>query len=294
MVLVPGLFILPYYAFAAVTIPIGGGAVCRGVSYRDDNHFLDSFTSADYANGLLRIHLRLLDNENNNGQNIIVPGLDIFDSNCNLVDNFSNLQTSTFILPAGTINFSLRFISGARFQIWDDDHNTLLNCPLCDNVFTNPNFQSGFKASFSANDYYGSSEVVSASFSIADPGAPRPVLIVPGLLGTEIFQNNTLLWADIPRMAKNPFDSDSFMNPLGFSPDLVPSNADVETGDIIRNPFQLYNYSAGLISQLTSQGYTENQNLFVFPYDWRYGVSDDVVRQLKNKIDSIILQTGIG
>jgi pimeloyl-ACP methyl ester carboxylesterase len=55
-----------------------------------------------------------------------------------------------------------------------------------------------------------------------------------------------------------------------------------------------YDYTKGLIDLLTSQpsGYTEGKDLFTFPYDWRFGVSDDAVNQLKGQIDYITSTTG--
>ena len=128
-----------------------------------------------------------------------------------------------------------------------------------------------------------------------------PVLIVPGLLGTEISKGSTLLWADIQRMI-NPLNTDSFMDPLTFQSNLNPLDTSLELGGVITKKFKtigqqqitLYDYSDALINLFTSPsiGYTEGKDLFTFPYDWRFGVSEDVVAQLKQKIQDIIAQTG--
>jgi hypothetical protein len=124
-----------------------------------------------------------------------------------------------------------------------------------------------------------------------NPTAKTPVLIVPGLFGTEMFTGETRLWASILRMI-NPLNSDSFMDPLAFNSNLTPSDPNVFYGSIIGNPDNLYNYSDALVQQFISQGYSLGTNLFIFPYDWRYGVSEDVVSQLKSEIQRDLLKAG--
>lgn len=127
-----------------------------------------------------------------------------------------------------------------------------------------------------------------------------PVLIVPGIMGTEMEKNGELLWADLPRMA-NPFNTDSFMDPLAFMEDLAPSDLNVSVLGVIKKkttPIKDFDYTEGLIAEFTAQGYIEGETLFTFPYDWRYGVSGEYtdgttnVDLLKDKINSILAQTG--
>jgi len=128
-----------------------------------------------------------------------------------------------------------------------------------------------------------------------------PVLIVPGLLGTEMKKGDELLWADIPRMV-NPLNSDSFMDPLLFNAEFNPIYLEVTASDVIRVKTlfgaTVLNYSEGLINEFINQGYVENENLFTFPYDWRYGVTgkynDGKTNPvlLAEKIQSILTQTG--
>jgi hypothetical protein len=119
--------------------------------------------------------------------------------------------------------------------------------------------------------------------------AKTPVLIVPGVLGTDIKKGEDLLWAN-PKMARG---FDGFMDPLAFNSDLTPLDTSLTLGAVIRRkPF--LDYTDGLINQLTSPetGYTEGQDLFTFPYDWRFGVSEDIVNQFKGQIDYIASTTG--
>ena len=94
--------------------------------------------------------------------------------------------------------------------------------------------------------------------------AKNPVLIVPGLLGTEMKKGDELLWADITRMI-NPLNSDNFMDPLVFSKDLTPADSGVYKNNVIKNPNNLYDYTDGLINEFENQGYIENEDIFTFP-----------------------------
>lgn len=122
-----------------------------------------------------------------------------------------------------------------------------------------------------------------------------PVLIVPGLTGTEMKSGNELLWADINRMFRDI--GDGFMDSLAFNNDLTPVDSSVMPTSVMRSKFS-FDYTEGLINEFQNQGYTENENLFTFPYDWRYGVSgkygdgktnSDLLAQ---KIQDILTQTG--
>src|SRR5438477_608698 len=72
-----------------------------------------------------------------------------------------------------------------------------------------------------------------------DPPAHTPVLIVPGLTGTEIYKDVDLLWPDILKMV-NPFNSDSFMDPLAFKDDLTPMDLSLTIGQVVGNPSGLF------------------------------------------------------
>ena len=121
-------------------------------------------------------------------------------------------------------------------------------------------------------------EILTNDLLVADigdnvaPSAKESVLFVPGLLGTEMYKDETLLWASMIRMI-NPLNSDNFMDPLQFKHDLTPDDVDVFYGSVIKNPDNLYNYTDNLINEFAVQGYVEGKDFFTFPYDWRYGVS---------------------
>jgi pimeloyl-ACP methyl ester carboxylesterase len=123
----------------------------------------------------------------------------------------------------------------------------------------------------------------------------NPVLIIPGILGTEMFNGSEKLWPDTLRMITDA--SDSFMDPLGFNDDLTPINSVITKGNVLRKE-ATSDYTEGLINEFEGQGYVENETLFTFPYDWRYGESGKYadgttnVDLLKQKIESILQQTG--
>jgi pimeloyl-ACP methyl ester carboxylesterase len=130
---------------------------------------------------------------------------------------------------------------------------------------------------------------------VVEPPTPvrNPVIIVPGVMGTEILNGTDKLWLDLPRNISDI--GDEFMDTLQFNEELTPNVADLVLGDVIRKVFiPLFNfdYSNGLINEFQSQGYIEDTDLFLFPYDWRYGVSDDTVLKLKQEITDILAQTG--
>ena len=133
------------------------------------------------------------------------------------------------------------------------------------------------------------------------PGGKTPVLIVPGLLGTDMYSDTNQLWVNMPMMAVDV--GDGFMNPLQFNNTLQPTDQSVYTGQIVSNPDKLFDYTAGLVQEFENQGYLQSTTssdatLFTFPYDWRYGASGTIMGSttvadlLKEKINEIRQQTG--
>jgi len=124
------------------------------------------------------------------------------------------------------------------------------------------------------------------------PPARNPVLIVPGVLGTEIFKGSEELWLN---SLKTVVDiGDQFLDPLQFNTDLTPSDLNLSLGNVIRekgiSSFTL-NYTKNLITELENQGYILDTDLFLFPYDWRYGVQQNNIDALKQRIAGILAFT---
>lgn len=124
----------------------------------------------------------------------------------------------------------------------------------------------------------------------------NPVLIIPGVLGTEISKPTTSgpekLWLDIVRTIADPLDE--FMDPLQFNHDLTPFDSSLIIDNVIDKKVGslVFDYTDGLLSEFEGQGYEENKDAFLLPYDWRYGVNEDNVNKLKQKIEEIRIKTG--
>ncbi len=127
----------------------------------------------------------------------------------------------------------------------------------------------------------------------------HPVLIVPGVMGTEMFNGVEKLWPDSTRMLLSI--TDNFMDSLGFNENLYPANQGVFPQQVLRRE-AIFDYTEGLINEFKDQGYVEGESLFTFPYDWRYGVSGKYPSTgsgqatnsdlLAEKIQEILNQTG--
>lgn len=130
-----------------------------------------------------------------------------------------------------------------------------------------------------------------------NPLLPRrtPVLIVPGVLGTEIEKPSAdgpiKLWFDF---LHNITDiGDQFMDALMYNDDLTPVDDSLYLLGVIRNKGVVFDYTNGLIEELTSQGYIENEDIFTLPYDWRFGVNNTNVDALASKINEIRTLSGL-
>lgn len=125
--------------------------------------------------------------------------------------------------------------------------------------------------------------------------AKNPVLIVPGVMGTEMKKGEEKIWPNVPKMITNI--TDDFMDVLSFDGNLKPTDEEVYGNNVIREE-PLFDYTNGLMNEFTGQGYIENETLFTFSYDWRYGVSGKYANGktnsdlLEEKIQAILVQTG--
>ena len=139
----------------------------------------------------------------------------------------------------------------------------------------------------------GRGEIVAGNV-LYDPwiGKRDPVILIPGILGTEMWRGEELLWPNALAMLFSP--SDDFMDPLGMSEGGGSQYTDVLYGDVIREVDYIagsFIYLDSLISNFENSGYNENIDLFVFPYDWRLDIQTNSGR-LNDKIVEILAQTG--
>ncbi len=132
------------------------------------------------------------------------------------------------------------------------------------------------------------------------PPAHDPVILIPGIIGSQLFKNyddNTEIWPAASKLALSL--TDSFIEDLALNVNGTEnSEKPMILGDIIRSATatiaginitsHIFDF---LIQELVNNGYSENTDLFVFAYDWRKSTSDNAVL-LKNKIDEVLAVSG--
>ncbi|MDD5527824.1 MAG: Ig-like domain-containing protein [Patescibacteria group bacterium] len=150
-----------------------------------------------------------------------------------------------------------------------------------------------------------SNPAVATDFSLAR----NPVIIVPGILGSYLkdYLSGDELWPNFALMALP--GSDSYLNALKLDQygnqdenNPIANSADIFRDvhlEIIGKVLIDRDFFRGLIEELENNGYEENKDLFVFPYDWRMnldsttGDSQSIWQAtLKQKIIDIKNQTG--
>lgn len=118
-----------------------------------------------------------------------------------------------------------------------------------------------------------------------------PVIIIPGIMGSYLNKDDgTEVWLNLPKIIL-PGD-DSYLDELSLDTNGVSINTITPT-DIIREtnvPLFSKNFFQGLIEVLTGDSYVENNNLYVFSYDWRLDIVENISR-LNNKISEVLLDT---
>jgi pimeloyl-ACP methyl ester carboxylesterase len=117
------------------------------------------------------------------------------------------------------------------------------------------------------------------------PTNRTPVIIIPGITGTELvreYGNQEELW---PSFARNMTNSsrllDLSLNTNGTEDPQLP----LRIGDIVRSAPTLHILD-GLIADLVNAGYREGTDLFVFPYDWRLSNTESA-QKLAQKIADV-------
>jgi pimeloyl-ACP methyl ester carboxylesterase len=126
-----------------------------------------------------------------------------------------------------------------------------------------------------------------------------PVIIVPGIMGTELLEDNVvnnLLWPNIINLVVS--QTDIFLDSLQMNSEGNSINS-IITGDLIKS-LNSTDYFTGLINQAISDSYQEGISLFTNPYDWRSDIlksaSDTIdpeVVSLKERIDQVKNELGV-
>jgi pimeloyl-ACP methyl ester carboxylesterase len=120
----------------------------------------------------------------------------------------------------------------------------------------------------------------------------NPLIIVPGIMSSQLLDSNlgadNLIWPSLTKIGLSP--SDDFLDSLKMNKDGESANPGIYVGDVMRK-INSTDYYQGLITSLTSSGYIEGIDLFVYPYDWRADL-DVTVSKLNEKINQVKIQTG--
>ena len=266
------------------------------------------------SDGFLELHFRLTDAKWKYNFGFIRN----YDQNCNLMTGgfgiWSDKQTSAW---PGVNHLVLRYAEDLpgtyHFNAYNGDTGlpiTLDTSTILGNFYgDNINYSTRpivriILGNRSATDFDWNTETGDLISTPALPMkiTPRktPVLIIPGVLGTDINKDTDKLWLDLGRNFTDI--GDQFMDPLQFNTDLTPLDTSLEVGDLVKNPFVGQYFYDLIIQEFKDQNYTEgtnsDANLFTFPYDWRYGVSGAFsdgstnVNLLRQKIQDIMTQTG--
>jgi len=140
-----------------------------------------------------------------------------------------------------------------------------------------------------------SDNIIFSPFLTSDPlvvPTKNPVIIIPGITGTYLFKNYDdyeEIWPNFSKLITSL--DDSFLNDLAL---LIDGTEDPEKpiaiGDIIENMLYFHIFDELITNLENYGGYIKNENLFVFPYDWRMSTTENSLL-LKEKIDEIILST---
>jgi|GEM_PF-4251886 len=139
---------------------------------------------------------------------------------------------------------------------------------------------------------------VEAVFTGSATSQINPVIIIPGIVGTELYNEDDLIWPDLLQMATDINDQflteNLSLDENGNSiKEILPENV-IQAMDFnipyINLNLKILDIFNGLTTNLENNGYQKNQNLFFFPYDWRLdlGSTKDLLDQ---KIEEIKTQT---
>lgn len=248
------------------------------------------------SNGLVQFHFH---NASNWAYNQLIYRF--YDNNCNYTGLTGYGAAWPNVFPTDTPNFTMKVAphpqGGYNFEVINSITGQEVGVgPLPPNFDINKTISVGFLTSTGYPGYstYHEISVFSPAVPIINPNhqsVKTPVLIVPGIMGTEIFKDTEHLWANIDKMMFT--NNDRFMDPLAFKDDGTPIDFSLNLGEVIKEKPR-FNYSEKLILDLVSQNYESGKTLFTFPYDWRQGIRKTAIENLTGQIDFILNQTEAG
>jgi pSer/pThr/pTyr-binding forkhead associated (FHA) protein len=111
-------------------------------------------------------------------------------------------------------------------------------------------------------------------------GERRPVVFVPGMMGSELWLGSERVWPNVKTMLKNP-DLLRYPSKVPLEPRAI-----VDEVVIVPNLIKLDQYNRMGDYLVEELGYERGKDFFEFPYDWRQDVRLSA-RQLGEKIESL-------
>ncbi len=284
--------------------------ICAPGSLGDYSPFT-SVPMYDYGqDGYVRFHFTL----DGSGWNFSNNYFYHYSSDCQFTHMSSYTFDSQGSVPIGVTHLLLKVAPVApgspwfSLQAFNEDTGTEVGIGPLPAQFSDPILSVGIIKTAGYYGYPGYREdgARTPAVPIKDPSrtliTKTPVLIIPGVLGTDIKKGDELLWANLGEMASD--NGDKFMDPIQFNNNLSPSDDGLTIADLVKNPLLGQHFYDLIIKEFQDQNYTfgstQIDTLFTFSYDWRYGVSGVVnfstgsttVDLLKSKIDEIRKQTG--
>jgi hypothetical protein len=133
--------LLPLMAQARVRLPVDMG--CFSQQIDPEQAFFAAPIGVSYPNGFLRLDFTLSNAKTNADARSWTPLINVYDNACGRFRNVG-IEDSSIALPVGTSHFSIRFTSSTRYQIWSNELERPVQCPLCnyefppDDHYTNP------------------------------------------------------------------------------------------------------------------------------------------------------------
>lgn len=139
-------------------------------------------------------------------------------------------------------------------------------------------------------------------FLTAKPSQNIPLIIIPGITGSYLYKDyddHSEIWPNVNKLVLN-INKDSFLDDLSLNRDANGNlNFPMIVGDIVRNAkFEnnLKDYESHIfdyfIDYFLDNGYEEDADLFVFPYDWRFS-NIKTAELLDEKINEVLEATGV-
>ncbi len=300
-------------SYTHITWPVYFGATSYLLNISSD---IDNWPSPAVVNNTFYNVSNLINNSNywrvraDLGNGLYSPWSDVGGINADLFSGFtfSNIDSSSQ-MATKPINLTINAINinGDPY-----DYNGTVNLSASNNGTTTPSsitMTDGTWTGTTSIAIFGDNVTLTATGNGGSGTSntfnlkKKPVIIVPGIAGSRLKASTTdaEIWPNLDEMV---LPGDDYLDELILNNNGWPTTSSVvTTGDIIReitivSPIYNIHFFDNLIDLLEDNGYVENDNLvennnlFVFPYDWRLDVAYTADNSFREKIESIKNQTG--